>query len=251
MAKTTSFGFKQVAENAKSSLVNQVFSSVANKYDVMNDVMSFGIHRLWKDHLVKKIPLIDQANIIDMAGGTGDIAMRIIKKYREANHNFNITIADLNQEMLETGKERFIDNNLFAENIKFAIENGEKTSFAANNFDIYTICYGIRNFANLEKGVKEAYRILKPGGIFLCLEFNQVENQFLQQIYDLYSMNVIPNIGGLITGDKDSYQYFVESIRIFPNSNDFINIMEQAGFEDSVFEKLTGGITTMYIGYKK
>ncbi len=246
----SSFGFKQVTKEIKTNLVDQVFASVASKYDLMNDVMSMGIHRLWKDQMVKQVPVISDAKILDMAGGTGDIAFRILKKYQAANTNLELTIADYNQEMLDEGKNRAIDENLFAEQLNFSKQNGEKTSFKANNFDIYTIAYGIRNFADLNKGVKEAYRVLKKSGKFLCLEFNQVEHQFLKPLYDFYSFQIIPRAGELITGDRESYQYFVESIRMFPDSDSFKQMLEAAGFKNVAYQKLTGGLTTLYLAEK-
>jgi len=245
--KEASFGFKKVTENVKTGLVDQVFSSVASKYDLMNDIMSLGIHRLWKDHMVAKVPVKDSANILDMAGGTGDVAFRIFRKYQNLNKDFSLTISDYSQAMLDEGKKRSIDENIIGDNIRWSQQNGEKTSFKNAEFDIYTIAYGIRNFANLENGVKEAARILKKGGKFLCLEFNQVENDLLKKIYDFYSFNVIPKVGGLVTGDEESYQYFVESIRMFPSSEKFVEMLRDAGFSEAKYEKLTLGLTTLYI----
>jgi demethylmenaquinone methyltransferase/2-methoxy-6-polyprenyl-1,4-benzoquinol methylase len=248
--KQTSFGFKNVSESLKTKLVDQVFTSVAGKYDLMNDIMSFGIHRFWKDKLVEHIEVNDGLNILDMASGTGDIAFKIYKKLSNYSDNFTINIVDINKEMLAIGRDRAIDNNIISEQLKWYCENGEKTSFSDNIFDYYTIAYGIRNFTNIDKAVAEAYRVLKKGGKFLCLEFNQVPDKNLQKLYDFYSFNIIPKIGSIITGDADSYKYFVESIRKFPSSEDFIEILTRNGFNYCKFEKLTLGITTLYIGEK-
>ncbi|MBL6621620.1 MAG: bifunctional demethylmenaquinone methyltransferase/2-methoxy-6-polyprenyl-1,4-benzoquinol methylase UbiE [Rickettsiales bacterium] len=248
--KQTSFGFKNVSESLKTKLVDQVFNSVADKYDLMNDIMSLGIHRLWKDKLVENIDVRDKLNILDMASGTGDVAFKIYKKLVNHCEDFSITIADINKEMLAVGKDRAIDKNIISSQVKWQCENGEKTSFKSNMFDYYTIAYGIRNFSNIEKAVKEAYRILKKGGKFICLEFNQLEDQNLQKLYDFYSFNIIPKIGSVITGDQDSYQYFVESIRKFPSSDDFIEILKNNGFKSANYQKLTFGLTTLYIGEK-
>jgi len=245
--KEASFGFKKVAREVKTGLVDQVFSSVASKYDLMNDIMSLGVHRLWKDRMVREVPVQDGAHILDMAGGTGDIAFRIFRKYQNLGKDLNLTISDYNQNMLDEGKVRSIDENIIGDNIRWQKENGESTSFQDDEFDLYTIAYGIRNFANLEQGVNEAARIVKKGGKFLCLEFNQVENEAFKKLYDFYSFNVIPAIGGMVTGDKESYDYFVESIRMFPKSEDFVQMLKDAGFKSAKFEKLTFGLTTLYI----
>ena len=248
--KETFFGFKKVASEAKANLVNQVFSSVAGKYDIMNDLMSFGIHRLWKDELVKEIKASKDLNIIDMAGGTGDVAFKIFQKLKKYDEDFSIKVADFNQKMLDYGAKKAIDKNIIGKQISWHEDNGEKSQFSDNEFDYYIISYGIRNFTNLEKGVEEAYRILKKGGKFLCLEFNQVENDILKKIYDFYSFKIMPKIGKLITGDKESYEYFVESIRMFPESSKFGNMLENAGFKNVSFRKLSLGLTTLYVGEK-
>ena len=241
----SSFGFKQVASEVKEKLVDQVFSSVASKYDIMNDIMSFGLHRLWKDALIKKINFKDNLKIIDMAGGTGDIALRIYNKLNNHYDNFNITIADYNNDMLNIGKNNFIDKNIIDNRINWQVVDGQKTDFPDNSFDIYTIAYGIRNFVDIETGLKEAKRILKPGGQFLCLEFSNVENKFLEKLYDFYSFQIIPRVGGLVTKDKDSYQYFVESIRMFPKPKLFAQMIADAGFTNVKYENLSAGLTTI------
>lgn len=246
----TVFGFKKVAENIKSTLVNNVFTSVAGKYDVMNDVMSLGVHRFWKDQLVKHALLKDDLKVLDMAGGTGDIAFRLHKKLHNFYDNFNITIADYNQGMLEVGKNRAIDKNIIDDSLLWQQENGEKISFKDNEFDLYTIAYGIRNFTDIEKGLQEAYRVLQPGGQFLCLEFSAVENDFLKKFYDFYSFKIIPKVGEIITQDRESYQYFVESIRTFPKPEEFVQMIGDVGFKKVKHINLTGGITTLYVAFK-
>lgn len=190
-----------------------------------------------------------QYNIIDVAGGTGDIAFRILKKAKSENIKAKIEISDINHEMLEVGKERAIDLNLFNK-LNFTQCDGENLAFNDNSFDFYTISFGIRNFTNIDKGVKEAYRVLKKGGKFICLEFSQVNNKILQQIYDLYSFNVIPKIGEIILNDRDSYQYLVESIRKFPSQEKFKNIIEKAGFKNVHYKSLTFGTVAIHIGQK-
>ncbi len=251
MSEKTDFGFKKVNKEEKQGLVASVFSNVAAKYDLMNDLMSGGMHRLWKDKMLKEIEFNSNKsyNFIDVAGGTGDIAFRINKKAKQANIDSNIEIVDINQEMLDEGKKRAIDNNLFNQ-VNFNRCSGESLDYNDNNFDFYTISFGIRNFTNIDQGLKEAYRVLKKGGKFICLEFSEVNNEVLRKIYDLYSFNIIPKIGGLVLNDKDSYQYLVESIRKFPNQEKFLKMIEEAGFKNCSYQSLTFGTVAIHIGYK-
>jgi len=237
------FGFSQVDENEKESLVGKVFSSVASKYDLMNDVMSFGIHRLWKNKLIEQLE--PDKKLLDMAAGTGDIA----KRYYAKCSNPDITLCDINPEMLATGKNRLLDENIF-KGLKFVCCNAEELPFEDNSFDYYTIAFGIRNVTHVEKALKEAYRVLKPEGKFICLEFGKVNNPNLAKFYDLYSLNIIPKLGGLIADDEASYQYLVESIRSFPSQKDFTNLMENAGFRLNQFQNLSFGVSCLYTGYK-
>ncbi len=248
----THFGFKQVDREEKSNLVKEIFSGVAKKYDLMNDLMSAGIHRLWKNKMIEEINFSDhQKNygIIDLAGGTGDIAFRIAKKAQEKNVKCAIEVVDINQEMLDVGKARAIDLNLFF-NLKFTCCDGEKLCFESESFDFFTIAFGIRNFTNIDLALAEAYRVLKPGGKFICLEFSKVNDYFLQKIYDAYSFKVIPKIGEIILKDRASYQYLVESIRKFPSQNEFKKMIELAGFQNVSYQNLSFGAAAIHVGFK-
>ncbi|NBV06726.1 MAG: bifunctional demethylmenaquinone methyltransferase/2-methoxy-6-polyprenyl-1,4-benzoquinol methylase UbiE [Proteobacteria bacterium] len=246
----THFGFKQVNREEKSDLVKEIFSSVAKKYDLMNDLMSGGIHRIWKNKMVQEIDLQNQnIRVIDLAGGTGDIAFRIAKKAREKNIKCAIDVVDINQEMLDVGKDRAVDLNLFSD-LKFTCCDGEKLSFADESFDFFTIAFGIRNFTNIDQALLEAYRVLKLNGKFICLEFSKVNDYFLQKIYDTYSFKVIPKIGELVLQDRASYQYLVESIRKFPSQEEFKNMIEKAGFKNVSYQNLSFGAAAIHVGYK-
>ncbi len=229
----------------KSNLVKEIFSNVASKYDLMNDLMSFGIHRNWKNKMIEKINLSRNCKIIDVAGGTADIAMRILKKNNPQHLNYSIDVVDINKEMLEIGKQRAVDNNLFLQ-LKFTCADGENLPFLNEEFDFYTIAFGIRNFTNIDKGLNEAKRVLKKGGKFICLEFSKVEDYFLQKIYDQYSFKIIPKIGEIILKDRESYQYLVESIRKFPSQNQFKKMLEDAGFSRVSSQDLNFGVVTIY-----
>ena len=250
---TTDFGFKKVLESEKSGLVKDVFDSVAQKYDIMNDLMSGGVHRIWKKKMIEEInfnPNQKQYNMLDVAGGTGDIAFRILQKAKKENIEAKIEVADINQEMLKVGKSRAIDNNSFS-SLTFTHANGEKLPYKDNQFDYYTIAFGIRNFTNIQKGLEEAYRVLKTGGKFICLEFSQVNNLILSKLYDLYSFNVIPKIGKLVTDDEESYQYLVESIRKFPNQSKFKQMIYDAKFQNCSYKNLSFGSVAIHTGIKK
>ncbi len=252
MSEKTDFGFKKVDKEQKASLVGEIFSSVAKKYDLMNDLMSAGTHRLWKNKMVEEINFSNHDQnykIIDVAGGTGDIAFRIVKKSLEKNIEAKIEIVDINQEMLDQGKIRAVDSNLF-NYVNFTTCDAENLAFNDELFDFYTIAFGIRNFTNIDKGLQEAYRTLKKGGKFICLEFSKVNNDLLRKIYDAYSFNVIPKIGELILKDKDSYQYLVESIRKFPDQEKFKKMIESAGFKNVSYQSLSFGTVAIHVGYK-
>ncbi len=243
MNDKVNFGFKQVEYQEKQGLVGQVFSSVANKYDLMNDIMSFGIHRLWKNTLISHLD--PNKKLLDMASGTGDIA----KLYYQKCDKPNITLCDINFDMLNTGKANLLDQNIF-EGLKFACCNAEDLPFEEYSFDYYTIAFGIRNVTNTKKALKEAWRVLRPGGKFICLEFGKLNNQILANFYDCYSLKCIPKIGSLITGDSEAYKYLVESIRTFYSQEEFKQLMEEVGFKLSKFENLSFGVAALYTGYK-
>ncbi len=215
----------------------------------MNDLMSAGIHRVWKNKMIEEIDLKNNSKIIDLAGGTGDIAFRIAKKAKKSGLSINIKVTDINQEMLNVGKKRAIDLNLFSD-LDFICCDGEKLCFENDSFDFFTIAFGIRNFTNINAALLEAYRVLKPGGKFICLEFSKVNDYFLQKFYDIYSFNIIPKIGEIILKDRASYQYLVESIRKFPSQEDFKKMIEKAGFKNVRYKNLNFGIAAIHVAEK-
>jgi len=243
-----SFGFAQVGEGEKQNLVNDVFHSVAEKYDVMNDVMSGGMHRLWKNTLIGALapPHIEGWRLLDVAGGTGDIAFRALEATDRRAH---ATILDINTSMLEVGRKRAEKRGL-SSHCDFIEANAEELPFEDGIFDAYTIAFGIRNVPHIERALCESYRVLKRGGRFLCLEFSDVEMPVLDRIYDLWSFNAIPHLGRLIAGDSKSYQYLVESIRKFPNQRHFSRMIEHAGFSRVTYRNLSGGIAALHSGWK-
>lgn len=245
MTKKVSFGFKQVDADKKESMVRGVFSNVAAKYDIMNDAMSLGIHRLWKDTFITMLNPAKNSKLLDVAGGTGDIAFRFLK----AAENGFVTVSDINPQMLEQGYKNSLDKNI-TENIEFVEANAEKLPMPDGEYDYYTIAFGIRNVTNIDKALKEAYRVLKPGGRFMCLEFSNVDNPLFKKIYDFYSFKIIPELGGRLAGDKDSYQYLVESIRQFPKQDAFKQMIEDAGFTNVKYRNLSGGIVAIHSGWK-
>nr|CAD2185975.1 unnamed protein product [Meloidogyne enterolobii]CAD2187094.1 unnamed protein product [Meloidogyne enterolobii] len=244
---STHFGFEKIKEEEKQQRVKTVFSNVAKKYDLMNDAMSLFIHRLWKDYYVQNLPLNKNCKVVDVAGGTGDIAFRIAERMG-ANGNGSVTIVDINENMLEVGKLRVPPN--YSSHLNWVTANAESLPFEANSFDIYTIAFGIRNCTHSEKVLNEAFRVLKPKGMFSCLEFGKVNNPVIQNIYDLYSFQIIPVIGQLLVGDFNSYKYLVESIRVFPDQQKFSKMVKEAGFNNVTFEELNFGICNIYCGIK-
>lgn len=248
-SETTDFGFRRINRRDKSSLVGEVFANVAKKYDLMNDLMSFGIHRLWKNKMLAKVDFTNRMRVIDVASGTGDIAFKIAKKASEMGLSFGVEVVDINQKMLDVGKAKAVDLNLFS-SLHFTCCDGENLSFADESFDLYTIAFGIRNFTNIDKALSEAFRTLKKGGKFICLEFSKVEDLFLQKIYDQYSFKIIPKLGELVLNDRSSYQYLVESIRKFPPQNDFKKLIENAGFINVAYENLNFGVAAIHYGNK-
>lgn len=240
------FGYKKVAAGAKKRLVLDVFDSVADRYDIMNDLMSGGIHRIWKNRFVSLMRPSASKSLLDVAGGTGDIAFR----YRErAGSKAHITVCDINKEMLKVGKSRAIDRGYMG-GIKWVHGNAEKLPFDDNSFDLYSISFGLRNVPKIDDALEEAFRVLKPGGQFFCLEFSRVKNDVLRKIYDEYSFRLIPAIGEKVTKDRASYQYLVESIRQFPPQKELEKRMKAAGFEKTRVIDLSGGIAAIHIGVK-
>jgi demethylmenaquinone methyltransferase/2-methoxy-6-polyprenyl-1,4-benzoquinol methylase len=242
------FGFSKIDINKKTDLVKSIFSSVAGKYDLMNDLMSFGWHRLWKIQLMKYLPN-KAKSLIDVAGGTGDITINYCKAALRDNIIPKVTLCDINHEMLTKGENKLIDLNLI-KYVQIQECNAEAMPFPDNSFDYYTIVFGIRNITHIDLALKEAHRILKPGGKFVCMEFSQVSNKILEKIYDTYSMTIIPKIGKLFASNQEAYQYLVESIRNFPCQKDFSALIQQAGFKFVNYNNLFNGITAIHFGYK-
>ena len=240
------FGRKPVTPQEKTHMVLGVFDSVASRYDVMNDLMSLGIHRLWKDTLIRKIAPSPNLRYLDVAGGTGDIAFRIAA----ATHGkADITISDINRHMLEVGQSRAIDRG-YLNKFSWVEGNAEHLPFADNSFDVYTISFGLRNVTHIDEALKDAYRLLRPGGRFFCLEFSHLESESLQKLYDMYSFTVIPKMGHYVTGDEDSYQYLVESIRAFPKRDDLTQRLKKAGFDMARSTPLSMGIVAIHEAWK-
>ncbi|SSC70396.1 unnamed protein product [Ciceribacter sp. T2.26MG-112.2] len=244
----TSYGFREVAEGEKQVLVNEVFHKVAKRYDIMNDVMSAGLHRIWKDAMIAALnPRKDPAyKVLDVAGGTGDIAFRIVEASGRLAH---ATVLDINGSMLGVGAERAEKKGL-SDNLTFVEANAEELPFEDNSFDAYTIAFGIRNVPRIDVALSEAYRVLKRGGRLLVLEFSEVEMPLLDRFYDQWSFKAIPRFGKMITGDAEPYQYLVESIRKFPNQRDFAAMISKAGFSRVTFTNYSGGIAALHSGWK-
>jgi demethylmenaquinone methyltransferase / 2-methoxy-6-polyprenyl-1,4-benzoquinol methylase len=243
------FGFRRVGEAEKQGLVNEVFSKVAERYDQMNDLMSAGLHRLWKDDFVAMLnpPRGKTAfSVLDVAGGTGDIAFRIA---RRAGHGTHVTVADISPEMVAEGRKRAEREGLLAR-CDFTVGNAEALAFPDRSFDAYTIAFGIRNVTHIDRALSEAYRVLKPGGRFMCLEFSQVDVPLLDSIYDAYSFTVIPAVGKVVTGDGHPYRYLVESIRTFPKQEKFRDMISAAGFANATYRNLTGGVVAIHSGWR-
>jgi demethylmenaquinone methyltransferase/2-methoxy-6-polyprenyl-1,4-benzoquinol methylase len=243
---TTHFGYKTVAKEDKVDMVGEVFSSVASKYDIMNDFMSMGVHRLWKRHFVLTSGIEKGDQVLDLAGGTGDIAKLLAPKVTETGH---IIVGDINQEMLDVGKDRLIDAGLHGL-VTTQQMNAEELPFQDDTFDLITMAFGLRNVTDQQKALNDMNRILKPGGKLMVLEFTQVNLKFLAKIYDFYSFKILPEIGELVAKDRDSYQYLAESIRKHPNQEKLKDMLEIAGFELCKVENLSGGIVAIHTGYK-
>jgi len=242
MSETVSFGYEDIDAAEKTGRVGEVFSNVAAKYDVMNDAMSAGMHRLWKDRFVKRVKPQPGETILDMAGGTGDIAFRM------AQHGASVTVSDINQDMLDVGIERAMERGI--DGLVWSRQNAEELSFSSRIFDAYTIAFGIRNVTHIDRALKEAHRVLKFGGRFYCLEFSTVEWPGFKEAYDLYSHKLVPQIGKAIANDEDSYRYLVESIRRFPDMPGFERMIREAGFENTRVEPILGGLVAIHSGWK-
>lgn len=242
---TTHFGFETVREDEKAGRVQGVFNSVANKYDVMNDVMSVGVHRIWKDAMMDWLAPRPGQKLLDVAGGTGDISFRFLKRAGIGT----ATVLDLTEPMLIEGRKRAEAAHL-AESLSWVTGDAMALPFPDNSFDVYTISFGIRNVTRPQKALSEAYRVLKRGGRLMVLEFSQLPNPGMQKMYDAYSFNVIPRMGQLIAQDSESYQYLVESIRNFPDQETFLGMINDAGFDNAKYRNLTLGVAALHSGWK-
>ena len=243
--KTTHFGFETVSVSEKAGRVQGVFGSVASRYDIMNDVMSGGIHRLWKDAMMDWLAPRSGQKLLDVAGGTGDIAYRFLKRAGQGH----ATVLDLTEEMLVEGRKR-AEANQMIDQLDWSVGDAMALPFPENSFDVYTISFGIRNVTRPQDALNEAFRVLRPGGRLMVLEFSQIPNPAMQWAYDRYSFNLIPLMGQLIANDRDSYQYLVESIRKFPDQDMFLNMVRSAGFENAKYRNLTAGVACLHSGWK-
>ena len=242
MSEQVSFGYEEVSPEEKTQRVGAVFSNVAKKYDVMNDAMSVGMHRLWKDKFVRRVKPQPGEQILDMAGGTGDIAFRM------AAQGAQITVSDINQDMLDVGIERAMERGL--DSLVWSRQNAEELNFPNRFFDAYTIAFGIRNVTRIDHALAEAHRVLKHGGRFYCLEFSTTEWPGFKEVYDLYSHKLVPKLGQAIAGDADSYRYLIESIRRFPTMPEFERMIRAAGFTRTKVEPILGGLVAIHSGWK-
>jgi len=241
MNEKTHFGFKEVDVNKKAEHVGDVFHSVAEEYDLMNDAMSFGMHRLWKKMLIELSELSEGSVALDIASGTADIPKLINKKFKSVSMH----VTDINESMLALGKERAINENFF-HNCSFALASGESLPYKDQTFDLVTVGFGLRNFTDKEKGLKEMKRVLKPDGVLLILEFSKPTNSFFSKVYDWYSFNIIPKLGSFLANDSESYQYLAESIRMHPDQETLKNMVLDAGFDECKFYNLVNGVVAIH-----
>lgn len=247
--KTTHFGFETVAASEKAGRVRAVFDAVAPKYDLMNDLMSGGIHRLWKDAMADWLAPQPGWSIIDVAGGTGDIAFRLLNRMGRKTPFGSVTVCDINQAMLEHGRDRAIDQgNLHG--LEWVVGNAESLPFPDMHFDAYTIAFGLRNVTDIQAALCEARRVLKPGGRMLCLEFSQVVIPVLDKLYDTYSFKILPQLGQMVAGKGDAYQYLAESIRRFPKQSALADMMDESGLSRVTYRNLAGGIAAIHSGWR-
>jgi len=243
--KTTHFGYQEIPEAEKAGRVRGVFGSVASKYDVMNDAMSMGIHRIWKDAMMDWLAPRPGQRLLDVAGGTGDIAFRFLDR---AGHG-HATVLDLTEPMLVEGRKRAEAEHM-ADSLSWVVGDAMALPFDDASFDVYTISFGIRNVTRPAAALAEAFRVLRPGGRLMVLEFSQIPNDLMQTVYDLYSFNIIPRLGQAIANDRDSYQYLVESIRRFPDQETFLGMVRDAGFGNAKYRNLSMGIACLHSGWK-
>jgi demethylmenaquinone methyltransferase / 2-methoxy-6-polyprenyl-1,4-benzoquinol methylase len=242
MNDTVSFGYEDVSPEEKTQRVGEVFSSVARRYDIMNDAMSGGMHRLWKDRFVARVKPRPGEMILDMAGGTGDIAFRMQK------HGALVTVSDINPNMLAVGMDRAAERDIGG--LSWSEQNAESLTFDSNSFDAYTIAFGIRNVTHIDRALAEAHRVLKRGGRFFCLEFSTTTWPGFSDVYDFYSHKIVPKVGQMIAGDADSYRYLIESIRRFPDMPTFEAMIRTAGFTQTRCEPILGGLVAIHSGWK-
>ena len=243
--KITHFGFQTVPESEKAGRVQGIFGSVASKYDVMNDAMSLGIHRVWKDAMMDWLAPRPSQRLLDVAGGTGDVSFRFLARAGDAE----AVVCDLTEPMLVEGRKR-AEAEQMANQLSWVVGDAMALPFPDNSFDVYTISFGIRNVTRPQDALEEAFRVLRPGGRLMVLEFSQIPNDLMQKAYDLYSFNIIPRLGEAIAGDRDSYQYLVESIRRFPDQDTFLQMIKDAGFENASYRNLSLGIAALHSGWK-
>ena len=241
----THFGFQTVDETEKAGMVHGVFSNVASKYDIMNDVMSIGIHRVWKDAMMDWLTPRASHRLLDVAGGTGDVAFKFLRRAPGAE----AVVCDMTESMLIEGRKRAEAASL-DDSLEWIVGDAMALPFEDNSFDVYTISFGIRNVTRIPDALSEAYRVLRPGGRLMVLEFSQLTNPMMQKAYDLYSFNVIPRMGQMIAGDSESYQYLVESIRQFPDQDTFAGMIRRAGFDNVKYRNLTFGVAALHSGWK-
>ena len=249
---TTHFGYETVPKNAKAGRVRAVFDAVAEHYDVMNDLMSGGVHRLWKDALVDWLAPQPNWRVLDVAGGTGDVTLRIARRMDKrgaSNVTGRITVCDINRAMIERGRDRAIDAGRL-HGLDWITADAEQLPVPDQHFDAYTIAFGLRNVTSVEEALKDAWRVLKPGGRFLCLEFSLVHNPLLAAVYDRYSFNVLPRLGQIVAGNGHAYRYLAESIRQFPDQDTLVSLMVEAGFENVSYRNLSGGIAALHSGWR-
>ncbi len=244
--KTTHFGYQTVDKGEKESKVAGVFHSVAAQYDVMNDLMSFGIHRLWKRFTIDASGVRPGNKVLDLAGGTGDLTAKFSKL---VGREGKVILADINSSMLNVGRDKLRDKGL-VQNIEYVQANAQYLPFEDNTFDVITIAFGLRNVTDKDMALRSMYRVLKPGGRLLVLEFSKPEHDIINKVYDFYSFNILPKIGDIVAKDGESYQYLAESIRMHPDQETLKSMMDDAGFEQTSYKNLTDGVVALHKGYK-